>query len=118
MEQASNRDFPDGRPRRLSRGEVNGRSKHFQQSSPAKALTGGVTSILSLDRLRLQQRRDIAKIHVLSDNHDITRHELAGDPEYRGRRLGAGIGKVGDGKSRSALDHLCRRGFADRYKDE
>jgi hypothetical protein len=44
--------------------------------------------------------------------------QLAGDPEYRGRRLGAGIGKVGDGKYRSALDHLCRRGFADRYKDE
>jgi hypothetical protein len=44
--------------------------------------------------------------------------QLAGDPEYRGRRLGAGIGKVGDGKYRSALDHLCRRGFAGLLKDE
>jgi hypothetical protein len=33
-------------------GEVNGRSKHFQQFSPAKALTGGVASILSLQRQR------------------------------------------------------------------
>jgi hypothetical protein len=44
--------------------------------------------------------------------------QLADDPEYRGRRLGAGIGKVGGGKYRSVLDHLCGRGFADRYKDE
>jgi hypothetical protein len=30
----------------------------------------------------------------------------------------AGIDKVGDGKYRVALDHLCCRGFADRHKDE
>jgi hypothetical protein len=30
----------------------------------------------ALDPLRLQQRRDVAKVHVLGDSHDIACHEV------------------------------------------